>query len=152
MFRGATSIHLDDKGRMAIPARYRTEIIEQHDGQMICTLDVRHPCLLLYGQSDWEKIESKLAKLSDFDPMQSRLKRVILGFATDVGLDKSGRILLSQELRERINLDKQIMLVGQLNKFEIWSKATWDEQISNDLLYGAKGDFANVEIFQHFSL
>lgn len=57
MFRGAAAVNLDAKGRVAIPTRYRAEIMEKNQGQMVCTVDIRQPCLLLYPLDEWEKIE-----------------------------------------------------------------------------------------------
>ena len=75
MFRGAAAVNLDAKGRVAIPTRYRAEIMEKNQGQMVCTVDIRQPCLLLYPLDEWEKIEQKLLSLSNFDPNQRRLQR-----------------------------------------------------------------------------
>ena len=72
MFRGAAAVNLDAKGRVAIPTRYRAEIMEKNQGQMVCTVDIRQPCLLLYPLDEWEKIEQKLLSLSNFDPNQRR--------------------------------------------------------------------------------
>ena len=55
MFRGAAAVNLDAKGRVAIPTRYRAEIMEKNQGQMVCTVDIRQPCLLLYPLDEWEK-------------------------------------------------------------------------------------------------
>ena len=71
MFRGAAAVNLDAKGRVAIPTRYRAEIMEKNQGQMVCTVDIRQPCLLLYPLDEWEKIEQKLLSLSNFDPNQT---------------------------------------------------------------------------------
>ena len=61
MFRGATAVNLDSKGRVAIPTRYRAEILEKNQGQMVCTVDIRQPCLLLYPLDEWEKIEQNFS-------------------------------------------------------------------------------------------
>ena len=53
MFRGAAAVNLDAKGRVAIPTRYRAEIMEKNQGQMVCTVDIRQPCLLLYPLDEW---------------------------------------------------------------------------------------------------
>lgn len=152
MFRGASTINLDTKGRIAIPTRYRPEIFEKDQGQMVCTVDIRQPCLLLYPLTEWEIIEQKLLSLSNFDPTQRSLQRVMLGYATECELDKNGRILLSAPLRQHANLDKTIMLVGQLNKFEVWSDAEWQAQIEKDIELGSSGEFAISEALRSLSL
>ncbi|MBF0751853.1 MULTISPECIES: division/cell wall cluster transcriptional repressor MraZ [Pasteurellaceae] len=142
MFRGAAAVNLDSKGRVAIPTRYRAEIIEKNQGQMVCTVDIRQPCLLLYPLDEWEKIEQKLLSLSNFDPNQRRLQRVMLGYATECEMDAQGRILLSGPLRQHAKLEKGLMLVGQLNKFEIWSDSEWNAQIEEDIAVAGTAEFA----------
>lgn len=152
MFRGASAINLDAKGRIAIPTRYRAEILDQHQGQMICTVDIRQPCLLLYPLNEWAEVEKKLLALSNFDPVQRSLQRVMTGYATECELDNSGRILISSPLRQHAKLAKNIMLVGQLNKFEIWSEAEWQAQIEKDMQLGMSGQFALSEELKMLSL
>ena len=105
MFRGAQTVNLDSKGRIAIPTRYRPEILEQNQGQMVCTVDIRQPCLLLYPLKEWEIVEQKLLSLSNFDPKQRSLQRVMLGYATECEIDNAGRILLSNPLRQHAKLE-----------------------------------------------
>nr|Q0I1E2.1 RecName: Full=Transcriptional regulator MraZ [Histophilus somni 129PT] len=152
MFRGASAVNLDSKGRIAIPTRYRPEILEINQGQMVCTVDIRQSCLLLYPLNQWEIIEQKLSKLSNFNPEERSLQRVMLGYATECELDSAGRILISAPLRQHAKLEKSIMLVGQLNKFEIWSESEWQAQIEKDMTLGASGQFAMSEALSMLSL
>lgn len=127
MFRGANALNLDTKGRLAIPAIYRRGLAECCNSKMVVTVNnTQEKCLWLYPLDQWEIVEQKVAALSSFDPNHQKLKRFLLGYASDVALDKSGRILLSCPLREFAGLDKEIMLVGQSNKFEIWDQSLWN--------------------------
>lgn len=152
MFRGAALISMDSKGRIAIPTRYRCELREKHGGIFVCTVDIRQPCLLLYPLNEWEAVEQKLLALSNFDPMQRRIQRVMQGFATECEMDASGRILLSPTLRQHAQLEQQIMLVGQLNKFEIWQDKQWQSQIAEDLILGSSEEILNCEALKNLSL
>lgn len=152
MFRGATSVSLDSKGRLAIPTRYRSELLEKHHGKLVCTVDIRQPCLLLYPLFEWEMIEQKLLALSNFDPTQRSIQRVMQGFATECEMDSAGRILLSPVLRQHRQLEQQIMLVGQLNKFEIWQDKQWQLQIAEDLALANSAEWLNCEALKNFSL
>ncbi len=152
MFRGATSISIDSKGRIAIPTRYRAELLEHHHGALVCTVDIRQPCLLLYPLHEWEKVEQKLLALSNFDPTQRRIQRVMQGFATECEMDSAGRILLSPTLRQHAQLEQQIMLVGQLNKFEIWQDQQWQKQICEDLAIGSSEEMLHCEALKNLSL
>ncbi len=125
MFRGVNHLALDSKGRLAIPTRYRDTLARHSNGQMVLTVDRDH-CLLLYPLPDWEEIERKLVKLPSFSKPARRLQRLLIGHATECELDAAGRILLSPPLREFANLVKNVVLIGQGNKFEIWDEAGWN--------------------------
>ncbi len=84
--------------------------------------------LWLYPLIEWEFIETKLAELSDFDKQGRRTKQMMRGYAADCQLDAQGRILIPQELRDYAELKKQIVMLGQGNKFEIWGEAAWKTQ------------------------
>lgn len=127
MFRGATKVTLDAKGRLAIPTRYRERIAARSDGQMVATVDRDH-CLLLYPLPDWEELERKLVRLPSLNKQARRLQRLMVGYATELELDGSGRVLLSRELRDFGGLERTAILIGQGNKFELWDEASWNEK------------------------
>jgi MraZ protein len=125
MFRGITAINLDAKGRMAIPSRYRPELLTQAGGSLVITIDTEDPCLLMYPANEWDIIEQKLEALPSFNPQTRRIQRLLIGHATELEMDKQGRTLVPPLLREYAGFDKNIMLVGQGKKFEIWGEAQW---------------------------
>lgn len=127
MFRGCTKLSVDNKGRMAVPSRYRDRLVGLSDGCLILTLNPLDRSLWLYPLPEWEIIEGKLAALSDFDKQGRRAKQMMRGYATDCQLDGQGRILLPNELREYASINKHIMLLGQGNKFELWDEKTWQK-------------------------
>jgi MraZ protein len=152
MFRGASGITLDSKNRITIPTRFRDELFELCEGKMVCTVDIVHPCLLLYPMPEWEDIELRLSQLSSMNPHERMLQQVILGNASDCELDKSGRLLINGPLRQHAGLEKSLMLVGQLNKFEIWSESAWQEQMQASITKIQSGEFELTERLQDFSL
>lgn len=97
------------------------------DGQMVTTVDKDY-CLLIYPYPDWEEIERKLVRLPSLNKKARRLQRLMVGHATEVELDGHGRILLSKELREFANLERQAVLIGQGNKFELWDEERWNQK------------------------
>ena len=127
MFRGATKVTLDAKGRLAIPTRYRERIAERCDGHLVATVDKDY-CLLLYPFPDWEVIEQKLIALPSLNKQARRLQRLMVGYATEIDIDGHGRILLPRELREFAGLGRQAILLGQGNKFELWDEESWNEK------------------------
>lgn len=128
MFRGVNALNLDSKGRLAIPTRYRDELVRAAQGHVVITVnpvDQDH-CLLLYPLPEWEEIERKLVKLPTLNAATRRLQRLLIGHATELELDGNGRILLPPPLREFAALDKAVVLIGQGNKFEVWDEAKWN--------------------------
>ena len=127
MFRGATKVTVDAKGRLAIPTRYRERLAARCGGQLVATVD-RDYCLLLYPFPDWEDIERKLVRLPSLNKQARRLQRLMVGYATELEIDGHGRILLTRELREFAGLERQAMLIGQGNKFELWAEDRWNDK------------------------
>lgn len=152
MFRGASAINLDTKGRVTIPTKYRQALLDDCQGQLVCTIDTQQPCLLLYPLPEWEEIELKLSRLSSMNPHERRMQRLLLGYASEGEMDKSGRFLLGGPLRQHAKLEKQIMLVGQFNKFEIWNADIWQQQIELDIATEQEANFELTERLQDFSL
>jgi MraZ protein len=127
MFRGATKVTLDDKGRMVMPTRYREQITAEAQGKLVVTVD-RDQCLLIYPLPEWELIERKLMSLPTLHPQARRLQRLMVGHATDLELDGHGRFLLPPELREFAKLERHGMLIGQGKHLELWDEARWNER------------------------
>ncbi|BBN59100.1 MULTISPECIES: division/cell wall cluster transcriptional repressor MraZ [Hydrogenovibrio] len=125
-FRGINSINMDTKGRLAIPKKYRESIEEASESQLVATIDLNSPCLLIYTMDEWEVIERKLMSLPNMDPQARLVQRLLLGHASEMEMDSQGRILLPSMLREHAKLDKNVILLGQGNKFELWSQEAWD--------------------------
>lgn len=125
MFRGLTSLNMDVKGRIIVPAQYRRAITEEANGQLVVTIDTEDRCLLLYPLPQWRIIEERLGELPTFQPAARRIQRLLIGHATELELDGQSRLLLPPLLREYAGLDKTIMLVGQGKRFEIWGESQW---------------------------
>ena len=127
MFRGATKITIDDKGRVVVPARHRGLLSAAGDGRVIVTVD-RDECLLVYPAPEWERIEQQLNSLPSLHPQVRRLQRLMVGHAEELQLDSHGRLALTPELREFAGLTRAAWLVGQGNKLELWDEARWNLQ------------------------
>ena len=127
MARGSTNLTLDEKGRIAVPTRLRPGLVEESGGSVVITVSPAERCLSLYTLNNWVVVEAKLTKLPSMDPQARRLRRLLIGHAHDCGMDRGGRILLPAPLREFAFIEKQVVLVGQGDKFEIWSEDNWLE-------------------------
>jgi len=142
LFRGVNQINLDAKGRFAMPTRYRERLLDRSEGQLVVTIDPEERCLLIYPLTDWEDIEQKIEALPSFNKAAKRVKRLLIGHATDLELDGSGRVLLPPQLREHAELDKKVVLIGQGKKFELWSEDHWNR--SRELWLENEGDDENM--------
>jgi MraZ protein len=133
MFRGATQLTLDAKGRMVMPTRYRDRLLEYCAGKLVVTVDkqinVEKQCLLVYPLPDWEDIERKIMKLPTLNPQARRLQRIMVGYATDLELDGHGRLLLPANLRDFAGLTRDATLIGQGVRFELWDELRWNSWV-----------------------
>ena len=152
LFRGFNKISIDNKGRLAVPSRYRELISVQAENSLVITLNPLDRSLWLYPLPEWDVIEDKLASLSDFDKQSRRTKQMMRGYATDCQLDSQGRILIPKELRSYADLTKQAVILGQGNKFEIWNEQAWEAQRDEWLQTVGDDSLSTPESLQSLSL
>jgi MraZ protein len=128
MFQGSTALTLDAKGRLAIPTKHRELMNGQSQGKLVLT---GHPdgCLLLYQSPTFDEVRSRLMAVSDTNSRVASWKRVIVGMAENIEADAQGRMLITPELRKYAGMEKQLMMVGQGNRFEVWSESAWNQQL-----------------------
>jgi MraZ protein len=131
MFRGVYSLNLDDKTRIKIPAKHQLQINEICTGKMVLSIHPDDNCLLLYPLPAWQILEKKISALPSLNNHTKRLKRKLIGHATDCELDKASRILIPATLREYAKLNKRIILSGQGHNFELWDEDAWHKQITS---------------------
>ena len=122
LLTGEYSHSIDAKGRLIIPSKFR-EILGE-DFVITKGLD---GCLFLYPSNEWKIFEEKLRTLPLTNKNARTFSRFFLGSAVDGGLDKQGRVLISSALRSFAGLEKDVVLVGVLDRVEIWDQARWDE-------------------------
>lgn len=125
LFRGVSTVNMDAKGRMALPVRYRELLDDVCAGRVVVTIDTEENCLLLYPLNYWEEIQAQLQALPNVNPVARRLQRLLIGHATDIELDGSGRMLLPAMLRDYARLEKKLVVLGQGKKLEIWAEEHW---------------------------
>ncbi|MFQ3339804.1 MAG: MraZ protein [Gammaproteobacteria bacterium] len=127
---GFNTVSLDQKGRLAIPAKYRAHLLENNETQVVITKDPQYPSLKIYPGSQWNEISSKLESLQGLDPIVRNLQWTILGNASVNDFDVNGRmlILIPSDLRNYADIEdqKKISLIGMGNKFEIWNINNWE--------------------------
>lgn len=120
MFIGEYAHNLDDKGRVAIPVKFRADLKKG----AVVTRGIDN-CLFLYTKSEWAKLAEKLAQLPISQSNSRAFSRLMLAGAMDVEVDKQGRIILPEYLRAFAHLKKEIVLAGLYNRLELWDSETW---------------------------
>ncbi len=127
---------------MAIPTRIREELVESCGGRLVITAHTEDRCLLVYPEPEWLALLPQIEALPSFNKASQRVKRILIGYATTLDIDSSGRVLVPPTLREYAKIDKQMMLVGQGKKLELWSEESWlalldapaDDEIPSEML------------------
>ena len=126
MFRGSSFHTIDSKGRVIVPARFR-DVIKAggSDRIMISRMD---RCLVAYTLGEWSKIEARILSMAEKNGSMRRFRRVFIGGAFECNCDKQERILVPASLRQYAEFEKEIVLVGVLDHFEIWSRKNWEAE------------------------
>ena len=145
MFIGEYSHNLDEKNRLMIPSKFR----EQLTDKFILTRGL-DGCLVIYSINEWENITSKLNNLPFTKKDARNFLRFIASNAVDLQFDKQGRIVIPNNLKVYSNIIKECVVIGVLDKIEIWSKENWNnfnlensnkfELIAENLFNGESGD------------
>jgi MraZ protein len=136
MFRGSSFHTIDPKGRIIIPARFRDVI--KGTGQDLIMITRMDDCLFAYGMEEWTEIENRILRLPQKSDAMRRFQRIFIGSAQDCKCDTQGRVLIPPALKDYAGLEKEIVLVGVINRFEIWSKERWDHE--NGVMESDLGD------------
>ena len=122
MFLGEFEHTMDDKGRLAIPSRFREEL---GDGVVVTRGFDR--CLMGFPRAVWERLAQQVSSLSLGQGEARNLRRLLFSGAADIMLDKQGRILIPQNLREYAELGDQVIVAGLNTHFEIWANERWNQ-------------------------
>ena len=135
---GFTTISIDAKGRLAVPAKYRKQLCIQNEESIVVTRDPQYPALKIYPGSIWKNISTELQSLQGLDPIVRNLQWTILGNASESSFDPNGRmlLLLPLELREYAEIKKaeKVSLIGMGNKFEVWNENNWEMRQTGGVL------------------
>lgn len=123
MFAGSHQLTIDEKGRLAVPARYRHALEASCNSQLVITMGYE-PCLEIYPAPEFHTICASIEKMENREHAEV-LKRAFVGRAVECELDKQGRIGVPPLLRRQARLESSVVLVGQINRFELWSEERW---------------------------
>ena len=119
-FIGEYNYSLDSKGRVNIPAKFRQSLSKDNKNTFIATRG-QDPCIWIYPLAEWKKIELELRNLSSVSGIHRTFVRQIARSATPSTCDKQGRIMINPSLISYANIDKEALIIGMINKIEIWN-------------------------------
>jgi MraZ protein len=137
MFRGRYEHTIDSKGRISIPSRFREILSEKYDDRLVITNFDQ--CLVAFPYEEWSALEQKVTSLSLLKKEVKTFLRFFYSSAMDCSIDKQGRLLIPPTLRDYAVLQKDVVLVGEGKKIEIWAKEKW-----NDVVKKAQEDFDQI--------
>lgn len=129
-FRSTTEHSLDAKGRLNFPSRFK-EVLNQYDSDVLMVAPWGRNHLRAFPLPEWEVLEDKLMSEGREKPDLARFIRYVVGGVAECGLDKQGRVQLPVQLRTKVNLSKNVMLVGMIRHVEIWDKKTYEYENEN---------------------
>lgn len=122
MFIGEYKYIIDSKKRLAIPAKFRAGL----GGKAVVTKGLDNS-LFLYSKKEWQVLAEKLSSLPLSQSDARGFTRLMLAGAMEVSIDKAGRILIPDYLKEYAGLNKETVVIGLFNRIEIWSQEHWNE-------------------------
>jgi MraZ protein len=128
MFAGSHLLTVDDKGRLAIPARFRQQLADKFGLQVYLTRSYQ-PCVEIYPLATFHDVVRQIDEMAD-RKAADLATRAFIGHAEEIEIDKQGRVLLPQLLRKMAHLDSKAVAVGQNKRIEIWSEDVWTEKFS----------------------
>ncbi len=136
LLSGEYRYSMDAKGRVSIPFRCRDEL----DSVVVVSKGIGEKCLYVFAQSEWKKLEEKIGSFPISDAKARVVTRFFAGGASECEIDKQGRIMVPSYLREYAFLEKDVVLIGAVNRIEIWDAEMWHKQLGDD-----EGYYANIE-------
>lgn len=122
MFRGRFDHTLDPKGRLNLPAKYREILLEKYTEQLYLMSLADGENLRIYPLKEWEELEAKVAQLPSMNQHIDNFILQVSYYSSECALDKAGRVLIPQALRDHVGLDRDVTLIGKLKFIEVWDK------------------------------
>jgi MraZ protein len=129
MFQGHSKTNLDEKGRIIIPAKFRKHILPEANSMLNVTLG-RDKCIWLFPSYEWQNVLQTLNSVNPYTKDEVAMKRQILFHADELPIDSQHRILIPQDLLQLVNIKKEVLLLGQLERIELWNPKTYDDYLN----------------------
>ena len=130
MFQGHANTTLDEKGRIIVPSKFRKHILPEAGGILNVTLG-RDNCIWLFPSYEWVKVLKTVQTTNPYTTDEVSMRRRILFHADELSLDSQHRILIPQELQKLVGIKKEILLIGQIERIEIWNPDAYEKYLSD---------------------
>jgi MraZ protein len=131
MFQGHANINLDEKGRIIIPSKFRKHILPEANGILNVTLG-RDKCIWLFPSYQWQNVLITLNEVNPYTKDEVAMKRQMLYYADELTADSQHRLLIPQELLQMVNIKKEVLLLGQLERIEIWNPTVYADYLKDN--------------------
>ncbi|MFH0988700.1 MAG: division/cell wall cluster transcriptional repressor MraZ [bacterium] len=131
-FKGRYSYSVDNKGRIALPAKLRKNVSPEANETFIITRGFEQ-CLFVYPQDEWNKVEESIRRLSSTNPQHRFFIRTLLQWATESQLDNQARLSVQQELLKFAGIENEVIILGVLERIEIWNPKVYEAYMNNQL-------------------
>lgn len=130
MFSGSFIYSLDSKNRLSIPAKLRKYLLPEAKDSFMITQGFGK-CIDLYPLDQWQIIAARLKHLNPFDPNESNMRRIILSSASEALMDSQSRIMLTQDLINLAGIEKDVFILGNMEKIELWNPQIFKDSVNN---------------------
>ena len=147
MITGSAKVRMDDKGRLAIPNRFREPLAKGRG--LVLTLHP-HNHLILYSEDVFEARKQQLLAMPNIGYMESHLLEVFIGCAEQVAMDGTGRVMVQNHLRERAKIEREVLLFGVGDNIHIWDEKSWEQR--NEVFVARLQDEGFSERWQNIKL
>jgi len=150
MFQGHSISNLDEKGRIIIPSKFRKHITSEANNTMYVTLG-RDKCLWLFPSNEWTKLLKTLGKINPFTKSEIKMRRQLLKPVEELSIDSQHRILIPQTLLNEVEIKKEVLLIGQIEKVELWNEDVYNNYLESsqesyeDVMDKVMSSFSNTE-------
>ncbi len=130
MFQGHSNTTIDEKGRIIVPAKFRKHILPEANGVLNVTLG-RDKCVWLFPSYEWTKVLQTVQSTNPFTTDEVSMRRQMLYYADDLTVDSQHRILIPQEMLKIVGIKKDVLLLGQIERIEVWNPEAYEKYLKD---------------------
>jgi MraZ protein len=130
LFQGHANTTIDEKGRIIVPVKFRKHILPEANGVLNVTLG-RDNCVWLFPSYEWTKVLQTVQSTNPFTTDEVSMRRQMLYYADDLTVDSQHRILIPQEMLKIVGIKKDVLLLGQIERIEVWNPQAYEKYLKD---------------------